>query len=162
MKLYLREKLISLHNRYFIYNEDGEQVYELVSKYFSAGDKTKLLDMNGNELVYVEQELFHLRPVYLIYIGGIHTATVKKKTFVGLPIYEVSELGYRVDGDWFSTEFNIINANDNLIASAKRKIISIGDKYQLEIFDDNNYLVILGILMAIINVVDDNQNAASN
>lgn len=162
MKLYIREKLISLHNRYFIYNEEGEQVYELESKYLSFNNKTKLLDMNGNELVYVEQELFHLRPVYLIYTGGNHVATVKKKTFIGLPIYEITELGYKVAGDLFSTEFNITDANNNLIASATRKLISIGDKYQLEILDEKNYLIILGILIAIINVVDDNQSAASN
>lgn len=70
MKFFIKEKYISFHNRYFIYDEDGNQVYELVSKYFSIGNKTKLVDMDGKEIIYVEEELFHLRPVYLIYMYG--------------------------------------------------------------------------------------------
>ncbi len=158
MKLFIKEKLISFHNRYFIYNEKGEQVYELVSKYFSVGNKTKLLDMDGKELVYVEQELFHLKPVYLLYIEGEFISTIKKKYFVGLPVYEAPELNLKVEGNLLSTEYNIIDESDNIIANAKRKYISIGDKYQLEIYDEKNYLNILGILIAIINVIDERQS----
>ena len=162
MKLFIKEKVISLHNRYFIYNEAGEQVYELVSQYLSFGDKTQLLDMNGNELVYVEQELFHLKPLYKVFIGGNQVATVKRTNFIGAPKYEVPELSYNVQGNLLSTEFNITDAGGNLIANASRKLISIGDKYQLEILDENNLLYILGVLITIINVIDNAQEAASS
>ncbi len=162
MKFFIKEKYISFHNRYFIYDEDGNQVYELVSKYFSIGNKTKLVDMDGKEIIYVEEELFHLRPVYLIYMDGKLVATVNKKTFIGLPIYEVPELNYKVEGNFTSTEFNIVDSNDNVVAVANRKFISIGDKYRLEIMDENNYLYILGILAALINVVDDGQQSTFN
>lgn len=162
MKLFIREKLVSMHNRYFIYNEQEEQVYELVSECLSIKNKTRLLDMSGNELLYVEQELFHLKPVYLLYINGNHVGTVKKVNFIGRPKYEVSELSYHVQGDLFSTSFEITDANGNLIASATRKLISIGDKYQLEILDEKNYIYILGILITIINVIDDSQRSQAN
>lgn len=58
-------------------------------------------------------------------------ATVNKKTFIGLPIYEVPELNYKVEGNFTSTEFNIVDSNDNVVAVANRKFISIGDKYRL-------------------------------
>lgn len=119
MKFFIKEKYISFHNRYFIYDEDGNQVYELVSKYFSIGNKTKLVDMDGKEIIYVEEELFHLRPVYLIYMDGKLVATVNKKTFIGLPIYEVPELNYKVEGNFTSTEFNIVDSNDQCSCCSK-------------------------------------------
>ena len=48
MKLFVKEKLFSMHNRYYIYNENEELTYEIESKVISIGDKTTIYDKNHN------------------------------------------------------------------------------------------------------------------
>ena len=45
MKLFVKEKLLSMHNRYYIYNENEELEYEIESKVISIGDKTTIYDL---------------------------------------------------------------------------------------------------------------------
>lgn len=154
MKFYIREKLVSLHNKYFIYDENDEQVYELESKYISIGAKTSLKDMDGNELVYVEQEVLHFMPQYNIYINEEFIGKVIKRFKLISNDYEVLELGYTVEGNFLGSSYVVKNSDDEIIANVSRKVVSIGDKYHLEILDEENYLRILGVLIAIINVTD--------
>ncbi|MDD7330395.1 MAG: hypothetical protein PUG52_05085 [Absicoccus porci] len=42
MKYYIKEKLLSLHKRLYVYDETEKQVYEISSKVVSFGDKTTL------------------------------------------------------------------------------------------------------------------------
>ena len=64
MKLYVNEKLFSMHKKFYIKDENNLDVYEISSKFFSFGDKTTIKDMNDKKVVYIEQELFHLTPNY--------------------------------------------------------------------------------------------------
>ena len=79
MKLFIKEKLFSLHNKYYIKNENDEDILEIKSKVFSLGAKTKINDMSGKELVYIEQELFHLMPKYNVIIDGKKECIIRKK-----------------------------------------------------------------------------------
>ena len=80
MKLYVKEKLMSFHNRYFIYDDTGEVAYEIESKFISIGDKTTIYDKFHNEIAYIEQEILHIMPHYNIYIGGEFKYNIKKKS----------------------------------------------------------------------------------
>ena len=58
MKLFVKEKLFSMHNRYYIYNEDEELAYEIESKVISIGDKTTIYDKNHNIVAYIFLKFF--------------------------------------------------------------------------------------------------------
>ena len=53
MKLFVKEKVFSMHNRYYIYNESDELSYEIESKVFSIGDKTTIYDKDRNVVAYI-------------------------------------------------------------------------------------------------------------
>ena len=61
MKLFVKEKLFSIHNRYYIYNENEEQVYEIESKAISIGDKTTIYDKAHN---IVAKCISNIRKIY--------------------------------------------------------------------------------------------------
>lgn len=162
MKLYVKEKLISMHNRYYIYNEGGEIEYEIESKIISLGDKTTIYDKNHNIIAYIEQEILHLMPHYNIYIENEYKYQIKKKFQLFKNDYELSNL-YKVDGSIFSYNFTIYNNYGKEIALINRKFLSIGDKYQIEILDEKDINTILTIIVAITNDIDRNQsNSSSN
>lgn len=79
MKLYVNEKIFSLHDKFYIKDESGHNVYEISSKIFSIGDKTTITDMKGNQVAYIEQELFHLMPNYNVYFDENFSFKISKK-----------------------------------------------------------------------------------
>ena len=153
MKYYIREKLISLHHRFYVYDEDGNQAYEISSKMISIGDKTTLYDMKGGKHAYIEQRILHLMPHYDIYLEDHLACSINKRIRLLKNDYGLSN-GYRVDGNILALNFTIIDSHGKKMGSIKRKLISIGDRYEITIFDHQQELLALAILIAIANDVN--------
>ena len=155
MKLYVNEKLFSIHDRFFITDEEGNNLYEISSKYLTIGDKMFIKDMAGNEVAYIEQELFHIMRHYNIYFHGELVCQIKKIFKFFKNDYELSN-GYRIDGNFMALDFDVYEVNKR-IAHIGRKFFTIGDKYEIEIFDDSKLEIILAIMAAITKDINNNQ-----
>jgi len=160
MKLYVNEKIFSIHKKFYVKDENNMDVYEISSKIISFGDKTTINDMQGNKIVYIEQELFHLTPNYKVYIGDKFTFKIIKKFQLFKNDYVLSN-GYRVEGNIMMLDFVVYDDNNIQIGSIKRNFISIGDKYEINIDDINKKEIVLAIIVAITNDVNRNQNSSS-
>ena len=161
MKLYVNEKLFSFHNRFYVKDENDKDVYEISSKIISLGDKTTINDMEGNKVAYIEQEILHLTPHYNVYINDILEFQIIKKFQLFKNDYTLSN-GYRVEGNFFMLDFTVFDNTNNQIGSIKRKFISIGDKYEIEINDISKKEIVLAIIVAITNDVNRSQNTSNN
>lgn len=156
MKLYVNEKLFSIHNKYYVKNDNNENVYEISSKIISIGTKTTIKDMKGNVLSYIEQRILHITPHYDIYIHNELTCEIAKKFQLFRNDYVLSN-GYSVAGNFLNLNFSVYDENEQSIAKISRKFISIGDKYTIEINNKKNLILALSIIVAIANDVDRNQ-----
>ena len=90
--------------------------------------------MEGKKIAYIEQELLHLTPHYNVYINDILEFQIIKKFQLFKNDYLLSN-GYRVEGNFMMLDFTIYDDNNNQIGSIKRKFLSIGEKYEIEIND---------------------------
>ena len=120
------------------------EVYEISSRIFSIGDKTTINDMQGNEIAYIEQELFHLTPNYNIYINDKFAFKIIKRFQLFKNDYTLSN-GYKVEGNFMMLDFTIYDEANNNIGNIKRKYFSIGDKYEIVINDVSKKEIILAI-----------------
>ena len=161
MKLYVNEKLFSIHRKFYVKDENDTNIYEIASRIISFGDKTTISDMQGNKIVYIEQELFHLTPNYNVFIGSEFSFKITRKLQLLKNDYILSN-GYRVEGNFMMLDFSIYDDNNNLIGSITRKFISIGDKYEITINDMSKKEIILAIIVAITNDVNRSQNSANS
>ena len=161
MRLYVDEKLFSIHNKFYVKDDNGKSIYEISSKVISLGDKTSITDMDGNKIVYIEEELLHLTPNYNVYIGDEFAFKITKKFQLFKNDYSLSN-GYRVEGNFMMLNFVIYDDNNIQIGSIKRKLISLGDKYEINIDDVSKKEIILGIIVAITNDVNRDQNSSNN
>lgn len=161
MKLYVNEKIFSLHNKFYVKDENDQDVYLISSQVFSIGDKTTITDMQGNRVAYIEQEILHLMPHYNIYFGEEVAFQIKKKFQLFKNDYELTN-GYRVEGNVFALDFNIFDDAGNQVGSIKRALISIGDKYEMEIIDPSKLNIVLAIIVAITNDINRSQNTTVN
>jgi len=161
MKLYVNEKLFSIHRKFYVKDENGIDVYEISSKFLTIGDKTTINDMQGNQIAYIEQEILHFTPHYNIYITGSYPFKIARKFQLFKNDYVLSN-GYRVDGGFMMLDFVIYDENNNQIGSIKRKFISIGDKYEITIDDESKKNIVLAIIVTITNDVNRGQSSSSS
>ena len=161
MKFYVTEKLFSIHRKFYIKDEEKNDVYEISSKVISIGDKTTIKDMKGKEISYIKQNLLHLTSNYSVYINEKLTCTISKKLQLFKNDYVIDN-GYKIDGSIMMLNFSIYNKADEIIGSIKRRFISIGDKYEIYIKNEKDIPLVLSIIVAITNDVNRNQIVATD
>ena len=160
MRLYINEKILSFHNRYYIKDEKENDILEISSKAISLGAKTWIKNLNGKQLVYIEQELFHLMPKYNVILNNNIEYSISKKFHILKNDYILSN-GYRVEGNFLGHNFVVYNPANEKVGEINRKYLTIGDQYIIDIFDEKEYILILSIIVAITNDIDRAQNNAA-
>ncbi len=159
MKYLVREKIFTIADKFTIEDVEGYPQYEVVGEIFTFGNKLRLYDMNGNEIIYIEQKLFRFLPEYYIYKNGRQLGMIKKEFTFFKPqfIIESSYGDLTIEGDIFCHEFNILK-NGMIIAQISKKWISFSDTYSIDIIEGEDDPFILAIVITLDQVFYDGQN----
>lgn len=136
MRLYIKQRIFSLGDKYDIYDESGEVYIHVKSEIFTFGARIHVYDLSDNELFYIEQRLFRFLPTYGIYKGDILFATLRKEfTFFSPRLSIDSEYGFfEIKGDLLAMDFDITQ-NGFLIGSISKEWFRLADCYELDISD---------------------------
>jgi len=154
MKLYIKEKAISVKDKFFVRNEKGDKVYEIRRKFEPAiGLKLYIFDMDGKELAYIKEKNISVKPKFKIFVGGEHTATIEKKVIALKPKYEVEELGWTIKGNLLEHNYKIVGDKGEAMNIHKGRL-TLSDSFVLEFTDKNHVLEALTVVLAIDSVMD--------
>lgn len=148
MNLYIKQKLFSWGDKFFIYDEAGNEIYRVEGEVFTFGKKLHLYDLQGNELAYIEQELLTFRPKYHIYRCGSEFAEVVKEFTFFHPEYTVNGPGWSVHGDFFDHDYEI-TSGDTLVASVAKEWFTLGDAYEISFGIDTDEIAALAVVLVI-------------
>ena len=155
MKLYIKEKAISVMDKFYVRNEKGDKKYEIRRKFEPAiGLKLHILDMDGNELGYIKEKNISLRPKFRIFIGGEHTATITKKVVSMRPKYEVEELGWKIKGNLIARDYKIVG-KDGEVMNIHKGLLKLSDTFVLEFSDKKPVVEALAVVVAIDYILDE-------
>ena len=152
MKLYIKQKVFSLGDKYYVFNEMQQPVFAVQGRIFSMGAKIHVFDMTGQELYFIQQKLFRFLPEYHIFAGDILCAIVKKEFSFFKPRLAIqSQYGdYTMEGNLFGMDFTIFN--DGIpVGEIHKKWFSFGDSYELVVHDPNNAAFFSTLVIAIDN-----------
>lgn len=157
MKLYMKQKVFSFRDKFNIKNEYGEDKYFIEGEILSLGKKLRIYDMSGNELAFVREKLLAFMPKYTVEINGREVAEIVKKLTFLRPKYYVNGLGWDVNGDFFSHNYDITDG-DRIIVSIHKQFMAWGDTFELDIANDNDAVIALAVVLAIDAVMDSVNN----
>ena len=79
MRYLIKEKIFTFADRFRIENDKGYPQYEVVGKILSLGNKLHIYDMDGRELIYIEEKIFRFLPEYTIYREDNILAKIRKE-----------------------------------------------------------------------------------
>lgn len=152
----LKQKFLSLTEKFEIKNEQDDIVYVVDGKFFSIGKRFTLFDNKENSLAEIKQKLFSFRPQFNIILSdGSHAQIIK--TF--LPLFSsrflvtFTQVGagaraLEVTGNFLSHEYNFIE-NGQVIAQVSKQLFSFTDTYGLEVHDESLNELLVSLLVVI-------------
>ncbi len=147
-KLYMKQKLFSLKEKFFIKNEAGEDVYRIEGKFLSLGKQLTVYDRSDREVAFIKQELFQWLPKFTIMIDGVEVAQVAQQFSFFKPKYTINGIGWNVDGDFWGHDYQVVDGN-NVIAHIHKVWMAFGDSFEIDVLDSVDERTVLAIVIAI-------------
>lgn len=149
----LKQKLVSLGINFTITDVEGREAFQVKGERASIGDKLSLQDLDGNELVYIEQQSFNL---YQLWRDGTRLAdisrdlmTFRRRRFtIGMSGPDDLE----AIGDFISFEY-IVKRGDRKIATFTRQWFRLSDTYFIQIHDPQADKALVLAIAVVIEVV---------
>ena len=148
MKLLFKQRLFTWFDSYDIYNEDGDTLYTVEGQ-FSWGHCLHILDRNGTHVATVQEKVFRLLPKFELYIGDNLIGCIEKEFTFFKPSYNIDFNGWRVEGEIFEWDYNIINPQEEIVAVITKELFRFTDTYVIEVKNSGDALYALMLTLAI-------------
>ena len=148
MKLLFKQRFFSWFDSYDIYNEEGQTVYTIKGQ-LSFGHCLKIYDSQGLEIGTVKERILTFLPKFEMYIGERYVGCISKEFTFFRPKFNIDCNGWKVDGDWFEWDYQILNSSGIPVANVSKEIWNWTDTYVIDVFDPQNVLCALMLVLAI-------------
>ena len=148
MQLFMKQKMFSFGDHFNVWDEAGNDRWEVEQELFTWGKKLHIYDAQGNEVADIQREIFTFRPRFTVTISGVETAEIVKHFTLFYREYEVNGPDWRVDGEFLSHEFTIWHG-ETQVAAVHKEWMTWGDCYTIEIADPSDELLVLAVVLAI-------------
>ncbi len=160
MRLYARQKLLTFRTAFSIMDEKGRPAYTVKGEILTLTKRLHIYDRRGKEVGMVKGKLFTVMPTYDIYVGGRMRGRIVKRLTLLRPSYVIKDSNWRVEGDFLAHDYRVYDGEGDKAASIRKRWISIGDCFELDVPEKENEIMALCVMLAIDCVLDD-QNTAT-
>lgn len=168
MKLYMKQKIFSWTDKFYINDEYGTDRYYVEGEFLSLGKKLHVYDMNHNEVAFIQQKLLTFLPRFYVFMGGKEVAEIVKEFTFFTPKYSINGPDWDVTGSFMAHDYSIHSGIER-IARVHKVWMSWGDSYEIDLGDNDNIVMTgsevmtLAVVLAIDAVLDaENASAAAN
>jgi len=148
MKLYIKEKVFSWGDKFFVKDAQGEDRYVVQGEVFSFGKKLHVYDMLGREVAFIKQELMTFLPRFTVFAAGEEIAQVKKEFSLLVPRYSIEGLGWEIEGSFWDHEYQITQRGLPIVTISK-EWMTWGDSYELDIRNPEDEIIALAVVLTI-------------
>ncbi|MBQ3697280.1 MAG: LURP-one-related family protein [Spirochaetales bacterium] len=160
--LFTTTKVFTLHHHIDITDAAENVVYKSESKVFSIHDKTHITDMNGNEVAYIWRKVFTLHERHFIEMADGTSFQLSNEIWhLVKDITNIEGLGWQLRGNIAGLNFELYDENDEIIAVICQKIISLHDKYCIDLYKPEHEKTCVAILIALQHMMKDREASAA-
>ncbi|WP_022819475.1 LURP-one-related/scramblase family protein [Fusobacterium russii] len=149
MKLYMKQKVFSIVDKFTVKDEEGNDKYKVEGKFSFFLKKFHIYDEKEKELAYIEQK-FSILPKFKVFVKGEEIAEILQEFSILKPKYKISGKNWSVSGNILGREYKVQDsANGNSVANIKKEWMSWGDSYLIDISDKEDEVSVLAVVLAI-------------
>ena len=163
--LFTSTKLFSIRHHIDVTDNAGNVVYQAQSKAMSFYDKTDLYDYRGTHIAHIEKKLFSFHERHYISMsGGLQFELSNELFHLIKDITNIEGLGWQLQGNVWELNFALYDQFGRIVAVIGQKMISMHDKYCVDIYQPNAEPIVIAILITLQHMIRDRENsrAAAN
>ena len=160
--LFTTSKVFTLHKATDITDEQENVVYHSSTKFPSLHDKTDITDASGKQVAHIERKFFTLHERHFITMAdGTSFQLSNELRHIVKDISNIEGLGWVLKGNIAGLNFQLWDASGQIIAVISQKIISLHDKYCVDIYQADKEPIVVAILVTLQHMIKDREAASS-
>ncbi|MGI6710870.1 MAG: LURP-one-related/scramblase family protein [Bacilli bacterium] len=160
-RYFLKQGVFQIKDKYKVYNENKEVLYNMISKLFSLSGKTKIIETATNRHIYtLNKKIFRILPVYYLKDpSGKRIAKIKKRISILTQKMTIESIygDFKIRGDIYAYTFEIFKGEEQVVA-VRKKVISFGDTYEIAIFDEEMAEFYVALVLMLDKMFHDNRS----
>ena len=158
LSLFTTTKVFTLHHHIDITNSNEEVVYESNSKMISLHDKTDIQTSSGQHVAHIERKFFTLHERHFITMADGTEFELSNEIFhIIKDITNIVGLGWQLKGNILGLNFELYDSNGEIIAVIGQKMISIHDKWCVDIYRKEHEQKVVAILITLQHMIKDRE-----
>lgn len=160
--LFLYTDAIKIGMKTDITDSEGNIVYHSERKTVSIHDKTEIVDAAGKSVAHIEKIVPSLGDHYRVTMADGTSFEVASEHMHAVDrIYNISELGWQMRGKLATWNFQIYDNENRVIAVISEKVVSIHDKYCIDIYRTEYESTVVAILVVLQHAIRYRKKRAS-
>ena len=160
--LFTSTKVFTLHHHIDITDEQGNIVYQSHSKAISIHDKTDVTDANGAHVAHIESKFLTLHERHFVEMADGTNFELSNELFHLIKdITNIEGLGWQLRGNIVGLNFELLDENREVVAVIGQKLLSIHDKYCIDIYQPEHEQIVVAILVTLQHMIVDRERSAS-
>ena len=161
LSLFTTTKVFTLHHHIDVVDNEENVVYESNSKMISLHDKTDITKA-GVHIAHIERKLITLHERHYITMNDGTKFELSNEIFhIIKDITNIEGLGWQLRGNVLGLNFELYDSNSEVIAVISQKMISIHDKWCVDIYKKEHTDIIVAILISLQHMVKDREARSS-
>ena len=161
--LFTSSKVISLHHRIEITDDQSTVVYRAESKAISLHDRTEIFDAAGNSVAKIWKKVFTLHERHFIAMAdGTEFQLSNELWHLIKDVSNLEGLGWQLRGNIMALNFELYDTDGSIIAVIGQKLISLHDKYCVDIYKPEHEQKVIAILITLQHMIRDRENRQSS
>ena len=163
VSLFTSTKVFTLHHHIDVTDAYENVIYEANSKAISIRDKTDITTASGQQVAHIEKKVFsfHERH-YITMADGFSFELSNELLHVYKDITNIEGLGWQLRGNIFALNFELYDQDGSIIAVIGQKMLSIHDKYCIDIYRREYEQLVIAILITLQHMIHDREVANSS
>lgn len=160
--LFTSTKVFTLHHSMEITDEQERVLYRAQTKFPSLHDKTDITDAGGDPVAHIERKLLSLHQRHFITMADGTCFQLSNELFhLVKDISNIEGLGWQLRGNILGLNFELYDGSGQVIAVIGQKLLSIHDKYCVDIYRPELEKQVVAILVTLQHMIRDRQNSSS-
>ncbi|MBM7710309.1 LURP-one-related/scramblase family protein [Enterococcus lemanii] len=159
-KLYIKQKLFSIGEKFHIYDENERPQYYVEGSFFKIPKTFTIYNQYQIEVATITKKVWSFLPKFYVDIRNSPQIMIEKDFTFFKASYQISAQGIEVAGNWWDMDFEVLRFG-RPIAKIHKKWLSWGDTYEVEIYNEDFEETIVALVIAI-DCVKADQGSSSN
>ena len=162
LSLFTTTKVFTLHHHIDVVDNNENVVYESNSKFISLHDKTDITKAGGEHVAHIERKLLTLHERHFITMANGTEFELSNEFFhIIKDTTNIEGLDWQLRGNCLGLNFELYDTNGEIIAVISQKMLSIHDKWCVDIYKKEHTDIIVAILISLQHMVKDREARSS-